>query len=509
MNRRKFLKTSGTGVLAMTAFANAKAAVSNKDKAAVPNKNKPNILFIVTDQQFGEAMSCSMGTKYINTPAIDSLAANGVRFDRAYAANPLCTPSRTSMMTGLYPHESGIEINFYGGEVKAKNFTCMGEAISDGGYDAGYFGKWHVAPLAGKKSGFEMKSQGSDSIKTDALIEYISRDRDKPFFAVVSFLNPHDICAWPRGHRKKESQDPVGSAPAMKEYPPAPVNLLPQTDEVDAITRYRTGLQKGLTFPVGDFKAEDWRQHRWAYYRMVEKIDHEVSRIMKSVRSLGLEENTVILFTSDHGECNGAHQYSGKVLLYEESSRVPMIISWKDKIKPQVCNKFVNTGIDTLPTVCDYAQVKPPAGLHGRSLVPLVNNTSKEWRDYVVVSNHATLTGPVDGIDVTYRARMLRTDRFKYCLYNKGKHRESLVDMEKDPHETVNLARNPKYKKTLLQHRKLLQEYAKETKDTVALDMLKDDVPPIAHTKYNNDNPWYERREVPRIKKAALEKKKV
>jgi len=147
MERRTFLKASGLGLLAMATQARPEDADSSQ---------KPNILIIMTDQQFADAMSCAMGSEYIHTPHMDSLAENGMRFTRAYSPNPLCMPMRTSMFTGRYPHQTGAQTNG-APKLNPADFVFMGDLFKDSGYETGYFGKWHIAFDSKRKEvhGFE------------------------------------------------------------------------------------------------------------------------------------------------------------------------------------------------------------------------------------------------------------------------------------------------------------------------------------------------------------------
>ena len=149
---------------------------------------------------------------------------------------------------------------------------------------------------------------------------------------MASFLNPHNICEYARGEALPCG--PIGEPPAPEQCPPAPANLAPPENEPDSMTMMRKGYHASPTFPVGDFTAEKWRQLRWAYYRMIEKVDAEIGRVLRALRQAGLEEKTLIVFTADHGECAGAHGFNQKTVFYEESVRVPLIVSLKGVTKP-------------------------------------------------------------------------------------------------------------------------------------------------------------------------------
>ncbi len=361
MNRRTFLKASGGAALAF----------------AAPSQ-RPNILFIMTDQQFAEAMSCRIGTRYLRTPHMDSLAANGMLFERAYCANPLCVPSRTSLFTGRYPTETGVETN---DQVKdhldSRKFPLMGSIFKRAGYATGYFGKWHL-PYDQRKPethGFDIvvpnKKQGGDVGTEVHAAEFIRANAGKPFLAVASFLNPHNICQWPRGEAFSEG-DP-GTPPPVDQCPPRRPNYGTPKNETDTILLMRRSYQATRMFPVGNYGEADWRRYIWAYYRMIEKVDALIGKVIESVRGAGLEQRTVIVFTADHGDCQGAHGWNQKTVFYDEASRVPFIVSYKGTTPRGVARRLVHTGVDLIPTLCSYAGIPVPQGLAGLSMKDTAN----------------------------------------------------------------------------------------------------------------------------------------
>jgi arylsulfatase A-like enzyme len=456
--------------------------------------SKPNILFIITDQQFADAMSCRMGTQFLNTPTMDHLARSGMLFTRAYSANPLCMPFRNSVFTGRYPHQTGVTMNAAPkGGLDPQEFPCLGSYFRDAGYDTAYSGKWHLCfdPKDPKSHGFEIvkgkSAGGHDAGVTAGAVKFLARRHDKPFVLVTSFLNPHNICEWSRrlaGRNDGLNCGEIGEPPALDQLPPAPFNLAPPTNEPDGMTLIRRAEQVADgPFPVGKFTNEDWRKLRWGYYRMIEKVDAEIGKVLAALRQAGLENNTLIVFTADHGECAGAHGFNQKTVFYEESARVPLIISYPGRTTGGTTDKLVNTGIDLLPTMLDLAGLEAPKKLPGRSLLPLAfGKDSPDWRDHVVVQNHLAQTGEIDGMKPTMEGRLVRTDRYKYCIYSRGQQRESLVDLQADPGEMNDLASNPEYRKVLLEHRALLARFGAEHRDPLVAKLLADDVKPIPFT---------------------------
>ena len=452
----------------------------------VAHAAQPNIVFIMTDQQSGDALSCRMGDRYLKTPALDRLAARGTFFTRAYSPNPLCMPARNSIFTGRYPHETGVTDNGdmrSGRTLDPADFPTMGTYFRRAGYETAYFGKWHLLFAEDKPEthGFETFS-ASNHIDADNAAKasaFLALKHDKPFLLVVSFLNPHNVCELARG--QELNNGPIGEPPPVAQRPPAPANLAPPRNEPDSMVRIRAGYHANPAFPVGNFSPAMWQALRWGYYRLIEKVDAEIGKVLDALKAAGLEDNTLVVFTADHGECAGAHGFNQKTVLYEESARVPLIVSAPGQRVGRVSDKFANTGTDILPTMFDFAGLPRPAKLTGPSLRALtLGEAVATWRDVVVVENNMTQTFPVDGNVPTTEGRMIRTDRYKYCVYAHGQNRESLVDLEKDPGEMLDLAREPAHRATLLAMRERLRKWGVENHDPLIAEMLADDVKPRA-----------------------------
>ncbi len=474
MNRRAFLKDLGVSAAALT--LPSRYGISQDVSGDDLPGGRPNVLFIMTDQQFADIMSCRMGTQHINTPAMDSLAKGGMLLTNAYTPNPLCMPARNSIFTGRYPHETGCQKNG-GGKFDPTEFSNMGTYFKNSGYDTGYVGKWHKWYNTEDKQahGFDMTAvlygNGHDNEIPQPAIDFMQKERANPFLLVVSFSNPHDVCQLAR-HEELPS-GPIPPLPPMDQRPPLKKNMDPPTDESDAMTLMRKSYHNTELFPVGDYDEDKWRRLSWGYFRLVEKVDALIGKVLEGLKESGQLDNTLIVFTSDHGDCHGAHRFNQKTVFYEESARVPLILSYGNVIKQGTSGLLVNTGVDILPTMLDFAGIEQPKKLPGRSLKEIVlGDEPKQWRDHVVVQNYMTQGGPVDGITPKVKGRMVRSNSHKYCLYDQGKQREELFDMKKDRLETENLAVKPQYKDILKQHRDFLEAFAKKNKDKTALAML-------------------------------------
>ncbi len=458
--RRDFLKKAGLAAASM-------AVGPNLSFGAGPGRKHdlPNILFIMTDQQHFGMMSCT-GNKYLKTPAMDSLANEGIRFERAYVSNPVCVPSRIAMASGVMPGRMGVLENGDHAKVpKSVDNNSLGKLMKRAGYDTFYGGKTHMCPeLEPLKAGYDTYYRDSRDKLPEACIEFIKKKRDKPFFAVASFINPHDICFAYSAYKGKAGQNnkpnvqklyQQASELSQEQLPPLPKNYAIQQGEPEAIEG--TCNLKAVTPPVtmrADYDNRQWRIYRWIYCRLTEVVDSHIGNILNALKEARLEENTLIVFTSDHGNMDASHRLASKSFFYEESVRVPLLMKYKGTIDAQRVDArhLVSTGLDILPTLCDYAGVTPPETLLGKSLRRVAEaKRLANWRSYVVSENRS--------------GRMLRSKRFKYCIYNTDKADESLVDMKIDPGEMKNLATVPEYKETLLEHRRYLAEWIEESRD--------------------------------------------
>ena len=474
IDRRRFLQaTAAAGAVTLARTARARAA---------SGKRPPNILYIITDQQNARMMSCA-GNRYVKTPAMDSLAATGARFERAYASNPVCLPARFSMMTGRMPSDLLIRENAGIPDRKpvpeAMLQQAMGWLFRRAGYEVLYGGKTHW-PRGMKVAsiGFDPLTPNQRDGLADACAEFLKKKHDKPFLLVASFINPHDICymaidAYTRAV-KKERMFPKSSverrrlAEALKmpegvsreaffkeHCPPLPPNVGIPPLEPECITKLLK-MRRFREHARRNWPDDEWRRHRWAYCRLTEMVDAQIGRVLDALREAGLEENTLVVFAGDHGDMDGAHRIEHKTVLYEEASRVPLIVSHKGVTRPGLVDEthLVSVGLDLLPTLCDYAGIDVPAGLRGRSVRALAQGRApKTWRDDLVVESQI--------------GRMLRTARHKYNVYEDGAHREQLIDLAKDPGEMVNLAEDPKYAQVLGDHRKRLRRWVDETDDEI------------------------------------------
>jgi choline-sulfatase len=464
MQRRKFL---GTALMA----SSVKVLGSNLSTSS--KQERPNILFIWTDQQTASAMSCT-GNQWVKTPAMDALAAEGVLFERAYCCDPICVPSRASWITGRMPHETNITHNCSEGDLEMKG-TPLSKALRDSGYDTGYVGKWHIPHDTADTEwhGFDfIRHARGNKLDPDVLPacnEFLRQKRDKPFFLTASFVNPHDICEWARIASGINTPLPNGALPdppPPEECPPLPDNFEIPKGEPEVIRQLQP-LAPG-TYPTIDWEEDKWRQYLWAFYRLTERVDAQVGAILQTLREVGADDNTLIVFSTDHGDGLASHRWNQKTLFYEESARVPFIVRppKREKTAGSQSKALVNMNLDFFATAYDYAGVPFPAELEGCSLRPVLEGKSELSAHSFVISQNDL--APTYGVSGGVYGRMLRTDRYKYVCYSSGANREQLFDLEKDPGEMNDLAESTRHQPQLNHHRRLLWKWMEERKDPFA-----------------------------------------
>ena len=478
MKRREFL----TGVMKTTAGL----ALTQIPIAGARQQQRPNILLIMTDQQHAGMMSCT-GNPWLKTPALDRLAASGTRFERAYASNPVCVPSRFSLQTGLMPSAIGMGRNEDSPQAAVTDAMVqqsLGNLFQTAGYETVYGGKVHLpGPMNNLKNiGYRNLTGDSRQGLADACAEFLKGQHAKPFLLFASFINPHDICYMGINAHLRATGEPLTNntdsktceavldrarqsgdlAAFVRDHcPPLPANHGVPDHEPECITRKYTEARPFRAYLRANWSEDQWRLHRWAYCRLTEMVDAQIGIVLNALRDAGLEDSTLVVFTSDHGDMDSAHKLEHKSILYEEAVHVPLLMRLPGRIPQGVVNSthLVSNGLDLLPTLCDHAGIESPAGRSGRSLRLLAEDKAPEpWRDFVVSESQ--------------NGRMVRTDRFKYRIYDSGVHSEQLTDMKNDPGEMKNLAETGAFRSVLEQHRRLLKDWIERTGDRIGATYL-------------------------------------
>lgn len=454
-------------------------------------QNTPNILVIMFDQMAPQFLSC-YGHPLVKTPNIDALADKGVLFENSYTNFPLCVPSRASYMAGRYANAIEVWDN-------ATDFSCATPTIAhylrSKGYTATLCGKMHfIGP--DQMHGFEQRlvtdvypsnfawtpdwTEGPQNRPTginmravvdsgtcirslqmdyDEEVEFFAHQKlydlvrfseKQPFFLMVSFTHPHSPFITRKEFWDRYDHDDID----MPKVPPIPL------DEQDEMSRWLHYAHGGDLDEVTD---EHIRNARHAYYGMVSYCDDKVGRIMATLDEVGLTDDTVVIFTSDHGEMLGERGGWYKQYFYEHSSRVPLIISSPERFKPGRLKNCVSL-VDILPTAmdlaCDSGAWEPAGSLDGQSLLPLLEGNGSE-RDDTVISEYT-------GEGTCAPCRMIRRGNYK-LIYTHG-HPDLLYDLEADPDELTNLAEDAAHAATREElHSTLLRDWDPESVNERAL----------------------------------------
>jgi len=434
---------------------------------AQPNK-KPNILFIIADDLTATAVS-SYENKVSKTPNIDKLAAEGIRYTKAYCQYPVCGPSRASFMSGYYPNATTTFGYVSGRENIGPNRQTWSQLFKDNGYytarvskifhmgvpidiEAGSNGQddkaswterfnsqgpeWKAVGQAelvqgnpdGKierKGGNVMtivKAEGDDLVHSDGktaqkAIELIKEHKNEPFFLAVGFVRPHVPFVAPKKY--------------FEPYPYGNI-IMPKKVKGDWVDIPERGINY-VTSVNGQMSLEQEKKAVAAYYASVAYMDKQIGKVLNALKEEGLEDNTIVIFTSDHGFHLGEHKFWMKVSLHEESVRVPMIIKVPGK-KAAVCNSFVEL-IDLYPTISELAGLKVSKHLQGKSLAKTIDNPNFKVRETAFTVSQGG------------RSFLLRTEKWAYIQYDEDSRSGiELYNMEKDPQQFTNLAGISAYK---------------------------------------------------------------
>ncbi|WP_215223969.1 sulfatase-like hydrolase/transferase [Echinicola shivajiensis] len=417
-------------------------------------EEKPNIIFILTDDQRFDALGYA-GNKYIETPEMDDLAKSGSFFETAIVTTPICAASRASIFTGL--HERSHNYNFQTGNIREEYMeNSYPVLLKNNGYFTGFFGKYGVKYDGLEKQfdkyesydrnndfkdrrGYFYKTIDGDTVHLtrytgqEALDFIEEAPSDKPFCLSLSFSAPHAHDGAPEQYFWQNS-----TADQLEEVVlPGPV-LAEDMYFEDQPKMVKKGFNRlRWTWRYDD--PDKYQHSLKGYYRMISGIDKEIGKIREKLKEKGLDENTVIIVMGDNGYFLGERQLAGKWLMYDNSIRVPLIIYdprvwWQRNIKDLVLN------IDVPPTIADLANIEAPSSWQGKSLMPLVNKNERHLgRDTVLIEHIWEFDNipPSEGV---------RTEEWKYFRYINDKSLEELYHLKEDPQEINNLIDDPDYK---------------------------------------------------------------
>jgi len=437
-----------------------KKRILAKQISAKKKPLRPNVLFILTDDQRYDALSC-MGHPHLRTPHIDRLASEGLLFRNHFCTTSLCSPSRASILSGLYAHTHGVSNNF---TEYPKGMVSFPMRLQDSGYETAYVGKWHMGEKndmprpgfnhfvthkgQGKYFDTEFNFNGKDrrvvkgyytTVVTDMAMDWIKdRESDKPWAIMVGHKAPHSFY-----FPEKKYQHSFDSVDIQ--YPESAFNL----DDKPAWFKKRLDTWHGIYGPLFDWRkkfpdespeaVKDFANMVRAYWGTLISVDDSVGRLYKFLEDRGELDNTLIIFTSDNGLLEGEHGMVDKRTGHEPSIRIPLVVRYpglteQGKVIPQI-----TATIDFAPTILDICGAQPLKKVHGHSWKRLAQGDDSDWRTSFYYEYNYEHQFPY-----TPNVRALRTDRWKYIRYPHGdgspdRHMAELYDLEADPGEDKNL----------------------------------------------------------------------
>lgn len=497
------------------ASAAAAAVAAHAAPAAKPARRKPNLLFLWTDEQRPDTIDV-YGNRRIQTPNLSRLASESVVFRNAYVSQPVCTPSRSTVMTGLWPHQNGLTQN---NVALPENIRTLPEIVNDTDYRTGYFGKWHLGDEIFAQHGFEewrsiedmywrFYREGRDAsrvsdysqwlkglgLKPDGergdfgrafaaqlpieqckpkfleleACDFLRRHKDEPFMLYVNFLEPHMPFYGPLNelHKPEDVELPANFNDPLEENEPLSYRL-------------RSGKYvDGAYSDRFDLNTEaGWRRLIANYWGLVSQVDRSVGAILTTLEELGLAEDTIVVFTSDHGDMMGSHKLVEKGYTYQEAMRVPWMIRYpKEGRKQHIVDGHVSH-IDLVPTVLELMGKECPAELPGKSLLPLIKDGTPagdpvfvEWNAPAAMPDGPNPGGakrdPNNLQGPSFRT-VIAPDGWKMSLSDRD--RNQLYNLSEDPGETTNVFDRTEHKPVIDRLSALIHEWQTKTGDTLSL----------------------------------------
>ena len=439
--------------------------------------DRPNIVYIMADDHAAHAIS-AYGSKINKTPNIDTIAHDGMRFANCFAVNAICTPSRAAIITGKYSHKNGVTVF---NRMDPDQWTVAKE-LQKAGYHTGMIGKWHLQSdpqgfdywsiLPGQgvyhdpqfiTMGNKHKVEGyvSDIIGDEAINFIKNAPKDKPFFLMCHHKAPHR--PWePADRYMNMYTNPIPIPETFNDdYKNRSTAPSVATMRVDRDLN-KHDLKKDPPPGLTDEELKKWKYQRYMedYLRCVASVDDNVGRLLKFLDDSGLRDNTIVIYTSDQGFFLGDHDWFDKRFMYEESLRMPFIVRYPGHIKPGTVNDAMILNVDFAPTFLDYAGLKAPKEVQGRSIKPVLEGkTPRNWRKsmYYRYYHHPSE-------HMVNKHYGVRTDRYK-LIYFHDLHEWELFDLQKDPHELFSVYNDPAYASVVKDLKKEMERLRKELGD--------------------------------------------
>jgi arylsulfatase A-like enzyme len=419
---------------------------------------RPNFVFIITDDQRWDALSC-MGHPFLKTPNIDRIGNEGAIFQNFFVTTPLCSPSRSSFLTGQYVHTTRVYGNGDSSEVSHRLITWPA-LLQKTGYETAFIGKLHMGSDSTPRPGFDrwisFKGQGvyidpllnidgkesrAEGYVTDILsdhtVDFIKKDHaGKPFAVLLLHKAVHQPCVPAERHKDLYKNDTLPRYPA-------------EDDDLSG---------KPVLRGMKDKEGTSDKQIR-NMYRCIQSVDDGVGKVLAALEETKQLDNTIIIFTSDNGYFFGEHHLSDKRAAYEESIRDPLLVRYPPMIKAGSKPAGIALNIDIASTTLELAGADVPANIHGKSLVPILKDSSAKLRDSALLEYFMEPRYPHIP---TWQS--VRGERWKYIHYTDVADSDELYDLQNDPHEMKNVIGNASAKQQLDDLKAQLAHQLEQTK---------------------------------------------
>jgi len=477
-------------------------------------QRRPNLILFLPDQQRADTLACYGGVK-VHAPNLNKLASESVIFERAYVTHPVCTPSRSSLMTGTWPHVNGCTRNSVPLD---RRFGVFPELMEDRDYRAAYIGKWHLGEEGPAGRGFhEWISTDDHGDYTNFLFssgiapdkqngrfselaisnlplelsrpkflekcacEFIEKHQHDPFILVVAFVEPHSPYNGPLNDEHPLDQVDLDVTATLPESENIPLRyrLMREWQQAEAILdreRLPTQLFFGIT-------PEEYRSIKQRYLGLVTLVDQSVGAILECLKRFGLSDQTIVIHTSDHGDSLGAHHLFGKETMFEEAARVPFLIRLPDQTRGQMISNPVSH-IDFVPTLLDLLGQPTHSQCAGKSLLPLIHeepvvagvspasaaNVFLEWapnRTKIKKGSKLARRRVIKRAVEESTRTVVSPDGWKLCLRDKDLN--ELYNLKGDLWETRNLYSDPQYASVISHLANEIYRWQKCTNDKLKL----------------------------------------
>jgi N-acetylglucosamine-6-sulfatase len=435
------------------------------------NAQQKNIIFIISDDHRYDAMGFMKKIPGLETPGLDRMAAEGMHVKNAFVSTALCSPSRASVLTGMFAHSHTVVDNT---APEPEDIVYFPQLLQKAGYQTAFFGKWHMGNegdqprkgfhhweglrgqgeyynpslnINGKRTKFLDSTYIADLITDHAVNWMKQQKRGKPFFVYLSHKGVHASFQPAKRHRGK--------------YKNMQVNL-PPSYHLTATDAYKKhGIPEWVKDQRHSWHGVDYMYHGATdfetfyrdYLETLLSVDESVSRVLDYLKENGLDQNTIVMYMGDNGFSFGEHGLIDKRHAYEESMRVPMVVRCPSLIKPGVATEALVQNIDVAPTLLEYAGVKTPTHMQGKSFLSVLSGKAQQHRDKIFYEYYWEYHFPQ-----TPTMFAVRSGKYKYIHYYGLWTQNELYDLEKDPYEMENLIADP-------QHRSLTKDFSAQIFD--------------------------------------------